>query len=207
MTTKKNRKFSMVKQQGLVLFFALIALVAMSLAAAALIRSVDSTVLVAGNLAFKQAATLSADASIANASNYINTNGLTLGTNNSTSGYYASTTNDTASANYLDLRADSTWTNLKSRLATGTGIDANGKDTSGNTIRYVVQRMCRSTGVPAQPTQNCLAGIAVSAGNSNKNCNIGGCGNVNTAPSVMYRITSRVTGPKNTSSLMQAYVY
>ncbi len=212
MTNKKYRLFNRVKQQGLVLFFALIALVAMSLAAAALIRSVDSTVLVAGNLAFKQAATLSADASIANASNYINTNGLTLGTSIPTSGYYASTTSDTSAANYLDLRAESTWTNLKSQLITGNvldGIDATGKDTSGNTIRYVVQRMCRSTGVPT-PTQianNCLTGIAVTGGNSNKNCNIGGCGNSNTAPSIMYRITSRVTGPKNTSSLMQAYVY
>ena len=49
------------KQKGLVLFLALIALVAMSLAAAALVRSVDSGILAAGNLAFKQAAIMSAE--------------------------------------------------------------------------------------------------------------------------------------------------
>ena len=38
-------------QRGVVLFFALIALVAMSLAAVALIRSVDTSTIIAGNLA------------------------------------------------------------------------------------------------------------------------------------------------------------
>ena len=42
-------------QRGLVLFFALIALVAMSLAALALVRSVDTSTLISGNLAFRQA--------------------------------------------------------------------------------------------------------------------------------------------------------
>lgn len=54
----------MLKQRGVVLFFALIALVAMSLAAVALIRSVDTSTLIAGNLAFKQATKNSAEAGI-----------------------------------------------------------------------------------------------------------------------------------------------
>jgi Tfp pilus assembly protein PilX len=62
-------------QNGLVLFIALIALVAMSLAAAALIRSVDSGVLVAGNLAFKQSAIMSAETGIARAYRFINESG------------------------------------------------------------------------------------------------------------------------------------
>ena len=62
------------KQKGLVLFISLIALVAMSLAAAALVRSVDSGVLVAGNLAFKQSAIMSAETGIADAYKYINDN-------------------------------------------------------------------------------------------------------------------------------------
>ena len=45
------------KQQGVVLFIALVALVVMSLAAVALIRSVDTNTLIGGNLSFKQAAT------------------------------------------------------------------------------------------------------------------------------------------------------
>ena len=49
-------------QGGMVLFFALIALVAMSLAGLVLVRSVDTSTIIAGNLAFKQAATTSGDA-------------------------------------------------------------------------------------------------------------------------------------------------
>ena len=48
-------------QRGVILFVALIVLVAMSLTGIALIRSVDTNVLVAGNLAFRQGATAAAD--------------------------------------------------------------------------------------------------------------------------------------------------
>ena len=52
------------RQRGVVLFISLIVLVAMTLAGVALVRSVDTTNLIAGNLAFKQGATLSGDAAI-----------------------------------------------------------------------------------------------------------------------------------------------
>jgi Tfp pilus assembly protein PilX len=44
------------RQRGAILFIALIVLVAMSLAGIALMRSVDTNVLIAGNLAFRQSA-------------------------------------------------------------------------------------------------------------------------------------------------------
>jgi type IV pilus assembly protein PilX len=205
--TKKLHKVYAKQQKGLVLFIALIALVAMSLAAAALIRSVDTSVLVAGNLAFKQSAVMSGDASIVPASNYVITHSLTLGTIAETSGYYPSTTNDTSAANYLDLRAAATWTNAKSKLATGVaGFDANGTDTSGNTVRYVIQRMCRTNVVPAT-TADCLFGVSSVDGSSKQVCKNTGCGPTSSATSPMYRITSRVNGPKDTVSYIQAYVY
>lgn len=194
------------KQRGLVLFIALIALVAMSLAAAALIRSVDTGVLVAGNLAFKQSALMSGDASLAEASNYITTNSLTLTSDNEASGYYASTTNDVNDPDYLDLRAAATWDDAKSDLATGTGFTA-GVDTSGNTVRYVIQRMCRNEGNPQAAGTECLFGTAVAGGDSKQGCDNIGCGASNTSPSPAYRITSRVSGPKNTVSYIQAYIY
>ncbi|HEX2310450.1 MAG TPA: hypothetical protein VHH91_07010, partial [Vicinamibacterales bacterium] len=49
------------RQRGAVLLIALIVLVAMSLAGVALVRGVDMTNLIAGNLAFKQGATLGGD--------------------------------------------------------------------------------------------------------------------------------------------------
>jgi len=52
------------QQQGLALMVALIALVAMTLAGVALVRSIDTNALIAGNLAFRQSATMSAEQGI-----------------------------------------------------------------------------------------------------------------------------------------------
>ena len=54
-------------QRGVVLFIALIVMVAMSLAAIALIRSVDTTTTVIGNLAFRQASILPANFAVEDA--------------------------------------------------------------------------------------------------------------------------------------------
>src|SRR5258705_7570907 len=51
-------------QRGVVLFIALIVLVAMTLAGLAMMRSVDTNNLIAGNLAFKSAAVSAGDAAI-----------------------------------------------------------------------------------------------------------------------------------------------
>jgi Tfp pilus assembly protein PilX len=60
----RNELKTSIRQRGVVLFFTLIALVVMSLAAVALIRSVDTSTMIAGNLAFKQSATTSGDGGI-----------------------------------------------------------------------------------------------------------------------------------------------
>ena len=55
---KAERKPTIRHQRGVVLFIALIVMVAMSLAAIALIRSVDTTNILIGNLAFRQSSIL-----------------------------------------------------------------------------------------------------------------------------------------------------
>ena len=60
-------------QDGVVLFIALIVLVAMTLAGIAVMRSVDTNVLIAGNLAFRNAATSAGDAGIEAARNWLAT--------------------------------------------------------------------------------------------------------------------------------------
>jgi type IV pilus assembly protein PilX len=192
----QNKLNAMPKQKGLVLFIALIALVAMSLAAAALIRSVDTSTLVAGNLAFKQSAVMAGDSSIALGANYVRTNGgsSTLDSNLLTAGYYAT-------AKSLDYKLAATWTAAKSVPAAGAGFTG-GIDSSGNTVRYVIERMCRNAG-PAT-SGNCLLATASVAG-TNQACT-GGCpATPGTTP--IYRITSRITGPQNTTSYIQAYIY
>src|SRR5512139_2457152 len=78
-------------QGGLVLFIALIVLVAMSLAGVALMRSVDTGVVVAGNMAFKQAAIMVADRGTQEATKWLadNSGGATLQSTNPARGYFS----------------------------------------------------------------------------------------------------------------------
>ena len=59
--SRRERAPARGRQRGLALFFALIAMVAIMLAAIVLVRSVDTATLISGNLAFQQNATRSAD--------------------------------------------------------------------------------------------------------------------------------------------------
>lgn len=181
------------RQKGLVLFVALIALVVMSLASAALVRSVDSGVLVAGNLAFKQSAILSAETGIAEAYKYIGDNIGNLDT--SSSGYFA-LFNDSK-----DLKDNSTWGTGNSFLLANDAI-------TGNETRYILQRMCWQSGSPSATPNNCMSGDGNKAPNSQAGQNYA----TQTVPlgsseSVVYRVTVRVAGPKNTRSYLQAFVY
>lgn len=201
----------MIKQRGVVLFFALIALVAMSLAAVALIRSVDTSTLIAGNLAFKQAATTSSDAGSEAAINQLTTlqaanNALNVLTNAA-----HPFNNDNAAAGYYSSA------NPALNLTDGTGIQWNnndsalvGTDNSGNTMRYVIQRMCRNANQPIQTADCLFSGAVVDTNGQNiplpqDICTGAGCPAAGQAP--LIRITIRTNGPRNTVSYIQAFVY
>ncbi|WP_047540032.1 pilus assembly PilX family protein [Methylotenera versatilis] len=196
----KNRPL-LRRQKGLVLFIALIALVAMSLAAAALIRSVDSGVLVAGNLAFKQSAIMSAETGIARAYRFINDNdeaALFV----PTTGYYANFDGVLLESS-ASLNAAATWNN-------SIKVDNDIADKSGNETRLILQRMCRNPG--AKDKENCLVGTGNSTANSMAGKSEGGTNSYcqtckNPEDAVVYRATVRVTGPKNTVSYLQAFIY
>lgn len=201
----------MQQQRGLVLFLALMALVVMSLAAVALIRSVDTNNLIAGNLAFKQAATTSADAGTEAAitmligmrdagvnagKNVLNdathTFNVTPATRN---GYYSS-------ANTLALTADATWNNVNNVLV--------GTDNSGNTLQYIAERMCRTPNVAIQDA-GCLFSTAAEDKDGQQVklpqniCDGAGCPVAGQTPQI--RVTVRVTGPKNSVSYIQTFIY
>ena len=200
-TPKQARQQGAQRQQGIVLFFALIALVIMSLAAVALIRSVDTNTIIAGNLASKQSAVTSADSGVETAITWMSgiTDMATFNADNATKAYYATQTADPTAFNWD--ASDS----LPADDASGL-IDANGKDMSGNTVRYIVQRMCRNAGAPAK--ENCLFGAPVVESNSQSVRDTTRAGAVlPVEQSPMYRITARVIGPRNTVSYIQAFVY
>ncbi len=215
MTQSSNFKYlRAVKQRGVVLFLALIALVALSLAAVALIRSVDTSTLIAGNIAFKQSATTSADAGVESAIAWLtgvqsansNINVLTNATHpfnitNAGNGYYSNTVDDPIAVGYVNLFADATW-----NISTIPAVT----DSSGNTIRYIIQRMCRTANVAIQ-NADCLFSDAVEDSNGQQIalpqdvCDGDGCPVAGQTPQI--RITARATGPKNSVSYVQAFVY
>jgi Tfp pilus assembly protein PilX len=199
-----------------VLFLALIALVAMSLAAIALVRSVDTSTMIAGNLAFKQAATTSGDsgseAAIVWLADTANNNAASdpwalashpFNVDNPSAGYYSSI-NPT-----LDLFAATTWSVTNSAAGTGANYNADGTDANtGNTVRYIIQRMCRNANQVLSET-DCLFSDTSEDNRSKRvlTATEGGAGSATVAGSPIYRITARVVGPKNTVSYIQAYAY
>ena len=182
-----------LKQQGVVLFFALIALVVMSLAAVALIRSVDTNSLIAGNLSFKQSTMFSADRGVEDAIAWLTGKTVaTLNVSNVAGGYHATSV-----------------TNART-LIDASGIDSTLDDGQGNAIRFVIQRMCQAEGgltnTLVQKTENCLF-----APGEKPDCRNGGelCVGFIAKPTqrLLYHITARVTGPKNTVSYIQTFAF
>jgi Tfp pilus assembly protein PilX len=214
-----NRSGQPARQRGVVLFFALIALVVMSLAAVALIRSVDTSTMIAGNLAFKQSATTSGDSGVESAiaaltavqaamdaanNNVLNDPGCptacsnALNATDAAKGYYSNA--DPA----VNLTGSAVWNAIDQSQVPEI------VDQSGNKIRYVIQRICRVAN-QAPSTTNCLFSSAALDNNGQEVplpstiCQGSGCPKAGQAPE--YRITSRVAGPGNTVSYIQAFLY
>ena len=122
-------------QRGVVLFIALIVLVAMSLAGIAIMRSVDTSNLISGNIAFKQSTLASADLGIEAAMKYLkdNAKGDRLWSNQEGEAYWASVSSDEDPEWAADSSA---WTDAKS---VSTGKDK-------NQIWYVIHRLCSDAG-------------------------------------------------------------
>lgn len=189
MKSDNNQKIPVTSnEKGVVLFFALIALVAMSLAAVALIRSVDTNSVISGNLSFKQSTLISADRGVETAITWASGNIAALNADAPGNGYYATATQDART------------------LVDASGF-VDGVDAEGNRISYIVQRMCNIGGAPSPA--NCLYGPV----NDDYRCSNepdlpkpppGLCSQI---PGPAYRVTSRVAGPKNTVSYIQAFVY
>lgn len=193
-------------QRGLVLFIALVALVVMSLAAVALIRSVDTSTIIAGNLAFKQSAVTSADIGLESAFDWIEAQAIadpvTLDSDIEAGAYFATTETLATEA----LTQEATWAADFGALAAGIGV-VDGVDTqTGNRIRYIIQRMCLEDGPPLE--KHCLFGASeVGTGSKgDKDATMAGA-QLSSLQSPIYRVTARIEGPKNTVSYVQAFVY
>jgi type IV pilus assembly protein PilX len=146
------------RQRGVVLLIALIVMVAMSLAAVALMRSVDTTTSVIGNLSFRQASILPANFAIEDAAA-----GLFLDANPAFVARIADVRVDTPTQNYYATH-DPTATGwddqhgvprpLQTQAAANALVAAGARfqpDQAQNRIIYVIERMCnpKASTIPA----------------------------------------------------------
>ena len=205
-TMPLRRPVRLQSQRGVTLIVALIVLVLMTLAAIGLMRSNDTANLIAGNLAFKQAATLSADPGVEAAIAWLEANntGAFLDVDAPQVGYTASSLSNAG----LPL-GEAFWNQMQAsgvcNLPMVGGVCGVNpvSDVAGNSVSFMIQRLCNSAG-----NRN-GAGCAVVAGNVNSSGNNVGAGEIQlTAGSnaVFYRITVRVVGPRNSASYVQAIV-
>jgi len=191
---------SVRRQRGVVLFIALIVLVAMTLAGIALVRSVDTSVVISGNLAFKQTATQSSDSAMAQAFTWLNANsaGATLQSDNVGSGYFSARP-----------AVEPDWSNM-ANWANAVVLNGGAPDATGNVVRYVVHRMCTEPDTPYNGTNAGVANVCALSYPASAST-VGGSMSVGAPafealPQLFYRVTARVDGPRNTVSIVQASV-
>ncbi|RZU00524.1 pilus assembly PilX family protein [Rivibacter subsaxonicus] len=194
------------RQQGIVLFIALIVLVAMTLAGIGLMRSVYTSNRIAGNLAFQQAATQAADLGIEAAVVWLENNaGATLHQNidvggGNPVGYAASRQDPAAGQSWNDF-----WTTVLDPARRVTTLAA---PVAGNTVSYAIQRLCTGAGDPTDAALgiSCEASPTAVSANRDLISKTGGTPPPNIPPPQYYRISVRVVGPRNTVSFVQAVV-
>ncbi len=189
------RIHSRARQRGAVLFIALIVLVAMSLAGIALIRGVDTANLIAGNLAFKQNAIHGGDWGVEQARAWLQGEPAANLYNDVPGRYFA------AMQSGIDFTATDP-------SAPDFDWDANSfgpvADPAGNEVRYIIHRMCDASGPLA--SVNCVSTSGGgTVGGTQGGATYGGAALPSTSQ-IYYRITVRVTGPRNTVSYVQVMV-
>ena len=194
------------RQRGVVLMVSLIVLIAMTLAAVGMMRSIDTGTLVAGNIGYRQMTLATGDTGIEAARTWLKANSAALNVDQPSFGYY------TTRQDSLDITGN--------RTEGGTdGVDWGGSDptqpvkpfnagsldSTGNQVFYLIHRLCKNPGLINAPLQSCTTRLVGGSGSSQDAPTYSSFGLTETSL-VYYRITVRVNGPKNTVSYSQAFV-
>jgi type IV pilus assembly protein PilX len=173
----------------------------MSLAGIALMRSVDTNVLVAGNLAFRQSNTMFGDVGVEAARTWLASN-LAVLSNNQPSGSQHYWANWQSGVDFIagtsSTSDDYDWSQARSVTAADPAFE----------IAYVIHRLCGGAGDPSTPAANCMraaasGGAGVSSGGTKGVVTYGSAALPGTS-TIYYRVTVRVKGPRNTLSFVQA---
>lgn len=191
------------RQGGVVMMVALVVLVVMTLAGIGLMRSMDTTNLIAGNMAFKQSATHSGDSGVEIAIAWLEANKAFLNAPQPV-GYTPMTPSNTG----LGL-GQAYWDGLKAsgvcNLPMVGGVCSATAELNpvGNRVSFMIQRLCKDAGPPNPVSCPLAPGTLLTSGENE------GAGEdlpPPTATALYYRITVRVEGQRNAVSFVQAIV-
>ena len=211
-----NRATPLPAQRGFIVYIALIALLVLSLAALALLRTSDTAGVIAGNLAFKQAATGAADTGAERAFNELPA--------------LAAADVDVPNKYYRLMRAVDgdgvpagiDWSSVPCWGASGgaSATPVSCSDAANYRVQYVIERLCATPPTPGEAAATlavkCVSGPPFSAAggpgtdtssHAQTTHVFGGLAAVSPArPTIHYRVTVRVQGPRNTTSTVQTVV-
>src|SRR5262249_3227855 len=193
------------RERGAALLIALVILVALTMAGIAMMRSVDTATLVAGNIGFRQATINAADQGIQGAYNYIYPRMAALSgqkTDDAANGFTGITPLGEAPDWYLSS-SNAGWANAVScngttpaTACTSFGPGGSAVDSAGNNVTYVIHRLCDASGTVCGQTQanpsTATGGVDMSSPNF-----------FVPPPSQHYRVTVRVNGPRNSVAYVQ----
>ena len=178
-------------QRGVTLLVALVVLLVMTITGLALVRTSTLGAGVSGSLALKQAATSGADlgleTGLAKLEVLAATGSSALDANNSSFGYYAS----------VDPKVPA------QSLGWGSAPVAATSDALGNEVRYLIHRLCSKAEALNAAGQSCV--MPQGEGCSGSSESVGSVSSCTQRP--MYRITAKVTGPRDTESYVQMSTY
>ena len=202
-------------QTGVIVFIALIALLALSLAAAALLRSTDTASVISGNVAFKNATTGAADTGAERAFNALPA--LAVADADVANKYFRLM--QAVDANGVPSTIN--WANVPCYDTAGGATAVSCTDESTYRVQYVIDRLCTTAPALTDPltllTSKCVAGQPFSAGGGSVDDNTSSHAQTTnvfgslappppTRPTIHYRVTVRVQGPRNTSSIVQTTI-
>jgi len=194
-------------QQGVILLYGLIVLAIMLIGAAAMVRSMNTSLINAGNIGFKRDLTNQAERAAVTALTLLESGALAAVVSRQTSStannYSARILPTNAQGLPNVLLADSTFTTV--------GVVTNDITVTDQaiTLRWVVDRLCENTGV-AEASHCTMANDPSPVGGSGSDLinaidtTSGGAGAL--PRRVVYRVSVRVTGPRSTQAFFQTTV-
>jgi type IV pilus assembly protein PilX len=188
------------QQKGVVMVVTLICLVVMLLASVALIRSTDANLLIAGHLSFKRDVINQAERAIPNIRTAFVTGTLSDASKREQS---------VAGENYSAVILDSNSVGIPTVLLNTSTFDGSygGKNIvdsdSQITIRYVIDRISLQTG-PCSVTSCAVTQAKNALGGDANNLLYNNTSRAQASDTPVYRISIRVTGPRNTEAFLQS---